>query len=181
MPSMETNAGLHLPTLRSWPELKPKVGRSTNWATPGTLYNFFIDPKSSVISNQNIVLLSPLLSIHIPCTSNDSWREIDCSYLYFKIFYSFFLDFVCPLFTWRWFQYPPSPFNQFQLLKYRFLRHFFSNLLPVVPIGSWILSFYVVIFIILHFFLKLLLGCLGGSVSWASVQLLILAQVRISG
>ena len=31
--SMEPEAGLHLKTLRSWPELKPRVGHSTAWAT----------------------------------------------------------------------------------------------------------------------------------------------------
>ena len=33
VPSTEPNAGLHLTTLRSWPEPKSRVGRLTDWAT----------------------------------------------------------------------------------------------------------------------------------------------------
>ena len=39
--SVEPNAGLNPRTLRSWPEAKPRVGRSTNCATHMPLLSFF--------------------------------------------------------------------------------------------------------------------------------------------
>lgn len=35
--SAEPDAGLHLMPLRSWPEQKPRVGHSTDWATQAPL------------------------------------------------------------------------------------------------------------------------------------------------
>lgn len=35
---MDPDMGLNLPSLRSWPQRKPRVGGSTNWTTPGIPY-----------------------------------------------------------------------------------------------------------------------------------------------
>ena len=40
-PSTEPDRGLDLPTVRSWPELKSRVGHSTDWATQAPLYWYF--------------------------------------------------------------------------------------------------------------------------------------------
>ena len=41
MPKTEPKAGLELTTLRSRPELRPRVGCSTDWATQAPLQGFF--------------------------------------------------------------------------------------------------------------------------------------------
>ena len=62
VPSTEPNAGLHLTTLRSWPEPKSRVQRLTDWATQAPLFSLFLFTEGICVSLVNCKYLEGFVS-----------------------------------------------------------------------------------------------------------------------
>ena len=89
MPSVEPEAGLDRTSMRSWPELKSKVGRSTEWTTQVPLkQSFYISkhPPQLLLVLLNFYLFSTFFSYH-PEFENFLSHSLLVCFMYFKIYF----------------------------------------------------------------------------------------------